>query len=63
PFKMWLYPLPVILSIVIWVFVWVTTGRFALYGLTLALIGIVVYFLTKDRWKKVEGLAGERGEG
>lgn len=53
PFKMWLYPLPVILSIVIWIFVWVTTGWFALYGLTLALIGVIVFFLVRDRWKKI----------
>jgi amino acid transporter len=50
PFKMWLYPLPVILSIGIWLFIWVTTGRFALYGLALASIGIVVYYLTRGKW-------------
>lgn len=53
PFKMWLYPLPVILSVGIWLFVWVTTGRFALYGLSLALIGVIVFFLVKDRWRKI----------
>jgi amino acid transporter len=52
PFKMWLYPLPVILSIGIWLFIWATTGRFALYGLALASIGGVVYFFTKGRWGK-----------
>ncbi|MBN9382540.1 MAG: APC family permease [Chitinophagaceae bacterium] len=53
PFKMWLYPLPVILSIGIWIFVWVSTGKFALYGLMLALIGVIVFFLVKDRWRKI----------
>jgi amino acid transporter len=53
PFRMWLYPLPVILSIGIWIFVWVSTGKFALYGLTLALIGIIVFYLVKDRWRKI----------
>jgi amino acid transporter len=50
PFKMWLYPLPVVLSVAIWLFIWVTTGKFALYGLALALTGVVVYFLTRGRW-------------
>jgi len=53
PFKMWLYPLPVILSVGIWLFVWVTTGKFALYGLALAMIGVLVFFITKDKWKKI----------
>jgi len=53
PFKMWLYPLPVILSVAIWVFVWVSTGRFAWYGLTLAMIGVIVFFLVKNRWQKI----------
>lgn len=53
PFKMWLYPLPVLLSVAIWIFVWATTGRFALYGLVLALIGVVVFFLMRNRWKKL----------
>jgi fructoselysine transporter len=53
PFKMWLYPLPVILSVVIWLYVWGTTGRFALYGLGLAMMGVIVFFLTRGRWKKI----------
>jgi fructoselysine transporter len=50
PFKMWLYPLPVILSIVIWIFVWYSTGIVALFGLLLAAIGVVVFFATRGRW-------------
>ena len=53
PFKMWLYPLPVILSIAIWLFVWYSTGIIALFGLILAAIGVVVFFLTRGRWRKV----------
>jgi type II secretory pathway component PulF len=40
---MWFYPLPVIVSILIWLFVFVSTGWFALWGMLLALSGIVVY--------------------
>jgi amino acid transporter len=53
PFKMWLYPLPVILSVAIWIFVWSATGKFALYGLSLALIGVIVFYATRNRWKKI----------
>jgi fructoselysine transporter len=50
PFKMWLYPLPVILSILIWLFVLYSTGMVALFGLVLAAIGVVVFFMTRGRW-------------
>ncbi|MBK5271567.1 MAG: amino acid permease [Bacteroidia bacterium] len=45
PFKMWLFPIPVILSIFIWVFVFANTGWFALWGSLIAIAGIGVYFL------------------
>jgi fructoselysine transporter len=53
PFRMWLFPLPVILSIVIWLFLFVSTGWFALWGSLIALSGIGVYYLTKDLRNKV----------
>lgn len=53
PFRMWLYPLPVILSVVIWLFVWYSTGVAALYGVWLAAIGVVVFYLTRGRWRGV----------
>lgn len=45
PFKMWLYPLPVIISIAIWLFVLFSTGWYALWGIVLALAGVGVYWL------------------
>jgi amino acid transporter len=53
PFKMWLYPLPVILSIAIWLFIWAMTGWFALYGLALAMAGVIVFYLTRNKWSKI----------
>ncbi|HTR27885.1 MAG TPA: APC family permease [Puia sp.] len=50
PFKMWLYPLPVILSVGIWLFVWFSTGLAALLGLFLAACGVAVFFVARDRW-------------
>lgn len=49
PFKMWLYPLPVILSIAIWIFLFLSTGWFALWGSLIAIAGIFIYFI-KDRY-------------
>lgn len=48
PFKMWLFPLPVILSIAVWIFLFVSTGHFALWGSLIAAGGVVVYFI-KER--------------
>jgi fructoselysine transporter len=47
PFKMWLYPLPVILSVLIWIFLFVSTGWFALWGSLIALAGVGVFYLTR----------------
>jgi amino acid transporter len=48
PFKMWLYPLPVILSIAIWIFLFASTGWFGFWGVVIAGVGGGVY-LVKDR--------------
>jgi fructoselysine transporter len=45
PFKMWLFPLPVVLSIAVWIFLFVSTGRFALYGTLIAVAGVGVYMV------------------
>ncbi len=45
PFKMWLFPLPVILSIAIWIFLFISTGWFALWGSLIAVVGVIVYFV------------------
>jgi len=55
-FKMWLYPLPVILSIWIWLFVLFSTGWFSVIGLGLSLVGVIVFWFTKDLWKKDDAL-------
>jgi len=51
PFKMWLYPLPVILSIIVWLYLFVSTGWFAVIGISIAIIGIVVYSVVKGYFK------------
>jgi amino acid transporter len=52
PFRMWWYPLPVLCSVAIWLFVFYSTGKMAIPGLLLAITGGVVYFLTRDLWSK-----------
>lgn len=49
PFKMWLFPIPVILSILIWLFLFFSTGWFAFWGSLIAIAGIGVYLL-KDKF-------------
>ena len=51
PFKMWLFPLPVILSIAIWIFLFISTRWFALWGSLIAIAGIIVY-ITRGRLTK-----------
>lgn len=52
PFKMWLFPVPVILSIAIWIFLFVSTVWFALWGTVIAVAGIIVYFIKENSVNK-----------
>jgi fructoselysine transporter len=52
PFKMWLFPIPVILSIAVWIFLFVSTGKFALYGSLVAIAGVAIYFLKESMLKE-----------
>jgi amino acid transporter len=52
PFKMFLFPLPVMASICIWLFLFVSTGWFALWGSLIAVVGVMVYFLVRVRKTK-----------
>ncbi len=47
PFKMWLYPVPIIISIVIWLFVFFSTGWYAFAGALIALVGVGIYYVRK----------------
>ena len=61
PFKMWFYPLPIIVSILIWLFVFISTGWFALWGSVMALTGIAVYFIKNNLEKKTrKGVAAQQ---
>lgn len=45
PFSMWLYPLPVIISILIWIFALIATGWYAVWGSLMVLTGLAVYYI------------------
>ena len=47
PFKMWLYPVPVIVSIAVWLFLFYSTGWFALWGAGIALAGVIIFNFKK----------------
>jgi fructoselysine transporter len=51
PFKMFLFPIPVIVSIAIWLFLFVSTGWFAIWGTLLAIAGLVVFSIF-SKYKK-----------
>jgi amino acid transporter len=54
PFKMWLYPLPALIAILMWVGLFLSTGMFfALGGVIVMVIGAAVFFIRsyyKGEW-------------
>jgi len=45
PFRLWLYPLPVLLALVGWLYLFATTdGQTKLYGFLVIVLGVIVYF-------------------
>jgi amino acid transporter len=50
PFKMPLYPLPVIIAIAVWLLIFYSTGaKFMLSGLTVIVLGVGVFLLWSRR--------------
>lgn len=50
PFKMWLYPLPVIFTIIAWIGIFISTGRkFAISGIIMTGIGTIVFLFLRRR--------------
>lgn len=56
PFRMWLYPLPSLLALIGWIFMWATSGLLLILGgLVVLLSGIAVYL----RWQAMIGKKSE----
>jgi amino acid transporter len=52
PFKMWLYPLPALIAIIMWIGLFFSTGMyFAIGGIVVISIGAVVFFI-RSYYKK-----------
>ncbi|HEX2629670.1 MAG TPA: APC family permease [Chitinophagaceae bacterium] len=49
PFKMWLYPIPIIVSLAIWAFLFYHTQNMAYWGTAIALTGVLVYFIVLNK--------------
>ena len=62
PYRMPLYPVPVILAIIIWAFIFISTGGwFMLGGMIVTLTGVIAYFLlarSNNWWPFAPGLNG-----
>ena len=61
PFRMWLYPLPSIIALLGWVYIFLTSGwEFAGFGLLTLALGVVAYLVWKrvTRWKLQRGRTG-----
>lgn len=54
PFKMRLFPVPVIISIAVWIFLFIHTGWFALWGSMIAVIGVIVFFVINNLTAKAQ---------
>ena len=54
PFKMWLYPLPVVLSVAIWLFVLYSTGLAAMLGVFLTACGVLVYYVFRGNFERAK---------
>jgi amino acid transporter len=58
PFRMWLYPLPAVVSIVSWVLLFISTGRKpALGGIVVILLGIITY-MVQARYRRLWPFGG-----
>jgi len=50
PFRMWLYPIPSLLALIGWIFVWATAGNMLLlWGLGLLVLGCIVFVI----WQQI----------
>ena len=52
PFRIWLYPVPVFVALVGWIFLLVTTNKLTLAYAMATLVAGVIFFLIWSRWKR-----------
>jgi amino acid transporter len=57
PFRMWLYPLPSLIALLGWCFIFVTSRRFMLLGFAFLISGLVAFLVhqrARERWPFTE---------
>lgn len=52
PFKMWLYPIPAVLAIILWLALFVATGWKMLFGVIAILAGVIVFLVRSKGLKE-----------
>lgn len=52
PFKMWLYPIPAVLAIILWLALFVATGWRMLFGVAAILAGVIVFLVRSKGLKE-----------
>jgi fructoselysine transporter len=57
PFRIRFYPLPVIISVCIWLFLFISTGWFAFWGTLIAAAGVLVFLFTRRLGQERSGPA------
>ena len=57
PFRMWLYPLPALVALLGWIFLFVTSGAQPMLYSALALATGVIAFLFSDEARDISGAA------
>ena len=60
PFRMWLYPVPSLIALAGWIFIFVTARRFMLLGFAFVATGIQAFLVhqrVRKQWPFVEAAA------
>ena len=59
PFRMWLFPIPAVLAIILWLALFIATGKRMLFGVVAIAAGVVVFLIRSKglkQWPFVEGV-------
>jgi amino acid transporter len=56
PFRMWLYPLPALIAVVGWAYIFLTSGwSYELFGIVIVLAGMAAYWLWRRMQRRASG--------
>ena len=59
PFRMWLYPLPALVALAGWIFMWASSGgKLMSWAMAVIVSGVIVYFIWQEIARRTEQRAG-----